>query len=189
MKKGLMTTAKTIDQTLNLNGVLKEVTSIFAGAFFIAFLAQLKIPLQPVPVTMQTFAVFFLGLIQGGKRAACSTLAYLALTSIGAPILSGGSANALWMLSPAGGFLLAFPFAAYVCGKISEIKSESHPLWMLYGLVLAQLVVFSGGACWLAYLFGWQEAIQWGVAPFVFFDAVKLLGAFLAGMAIRKFNF
>lgn len=79
--------------------------------------ATLEIPLSPVPVTLQTLAVMLVAGIAGPRSAALSMLAYLAAGALGAPVFADGGSGVDILLGPTGGFLWAFPVAAWSVGQ------------------------------------------------------------------------
>ena len=98
------------------------------------------IPIGPVPITLQTFAVMLAGAVLGARRGFLAVLLYLALGAIGLPVFSGGAAGLAVFAGPTVGYLVAFPFAAFLTGFIVERLprrsiATSIPLIMLAGLV------------------------------------------------------
>ena len=93
---------------------------VILGGLFLTLGAQIEVPIGIVPVTMHTLAVFLLALFQGSQKAFLSASLYLGLATVGLPVLSGWSVNPLWMVGSCGGYLVAFPLAAYVIGKMVE---------------------------------------------------------------------
>src|SRR6185295_2599469 len=128
--------------------------------------SMVKVPLFPVPFTLQTMAVFIVALTQTPKQAALSCIAYLLAASIGLPVLCGKS-NPLWIAGKCGGYLVAFPLAAFVTAHL--VRSCSP----LVALTVGQLIIYFFGWCWLAPLFSAQEAFLKGVLLFIPSDIVK----------------
>src|SRR5512147_2797212 len=85
-----------------------------------AIAAQLEIPHQPVPYTLQTLAVLLAGGLLGWRNGALSMFLYLAAGIAGAPVFSGAGFGLIRLLGPTGGYLLAFPVAAAVVGWMVE---------------------------------------------------------------------
>ena len=98
---------------------------VVLGSFFMAFLSQLTVPLNPIPMTLQTLAVFLLAMGMGGKKAALSILLYLGEASMGLPVLAGWKSNPLWFFNPSAGYLVGFPFAAFVVGFLLEFRAQA----------------------------------------------------------------
>ncbi len=160
---------------------------ILLGTLYIILLSQVKIPLKPVPVTMQTFAIFTLALFQGSKKGALSSAIYLILATLGLPVFPSLVSDPLWLFDPSAGYMLSFPLSAYIVGKMCEFKSSSSPTWMFLGLLAAQMLTYTIGASWLSMYVGIEQAILFGIYPFILFDGVKILAAFATKMTLKRF--
>ena len=159
---------------------------VLVGGLFLAACAQVSIPLYPIPMTMQTLGVFTLAVMQGGRIASYSVLLYLALISLGLPVLSGGASNAMWFALPSAGYLLAFPIAAYVIGKLISAKEKPSSLWILFSVLMGQVIIFTLGVGVLTRLLSVKESIMVGLTPFLPLEGVKLLMAStLGGLWLR----
>lgn len=155
-----------------------RVGGIAAFALLTALGAFLRLPLPftPVPVTLQTFFVLMAGVYLGGRDGAASQVAYLAVGAIGLPVFAGG-AGAAHLLGPTGGYLLAFPVAAWIVGATVRPGDRlPHALTMF---VVAKLLVFGLGTAWLAYVLGVDagRAIALGVVPFLPGAVLKIAAA------------
>ncbi len=147
------------------------------GSCFLALMSQFAIPLSltPVPVTLQTLAVFLLGGILGGRRGAYSVIAYLIQGCCVLPVFAGGVANPLWILGPQAGFLISFVLAGFLIGKMLELKPEAQIFYIVVALVLGQLVIFALGWSWLSFYVGPTKAFMFGVVPFLSGAALKIM--------------
>jgi biotin transport system substrate-specific component len=148
---------------------------VVIGSLFLALTSLVKIPLHPTPITLQTLAVFMLGLALGSKKGAAACFLYLVEASLGAPVLSGGVSNPLWMAGFSGGFLISFPIAAFVIGFLVE-KIQSKTFLKVLGCVLCgQLCIDLIGLIWLSGFFGVYKAIAVGCVPFLPTMVIKAL--------------
>ncbi|MDB4914032.1 MAG: hypothetical protein JWM95_1676 [Gemmatimonadetes bacterium] len=146
----------------------------------------LPVPRTPVPITLQPLVVVLVGLMLGPVDAVVAMVAYLAAGAAGLPVFSPiGAPGLLRLFGPTGGYLLAYPIAAAVAGKLGAGKTSfvtralaaEAGILMLYLGGLAQLSVLSGSIATAAML---------GVVPFVAVDAVKaLVAAAIAGTRRR----
>lgn len=139
--------------------------ALFSAAL-ITLSSMLRVPLYPVSFTLQTLAIFLIGLTQTPKQAVASVLCYLLWASVGLPVL-GGHANPLWFANKCGGFLIAFPIAAFLIARLRK-----RPLM---ALVCATGVVMTLGWIWLAYFFGAQVAWMKGVLIFLPSEGLKII--------------
>lgn len=109
-----------------------------------------------VPITLQTFGVLLAGTVLGARRGALAVLLYLALGAIGLPVFSGGSAGLAPFAGPSAGYLVAFPFAAFLAGFIVERLprtriATSIPLIFIAGFVSSLVFIHPLGALGLAW--------------------------------------
>ncbi|MBI3004971.1 MAG: biotin transporter BioY [Ignavibacteriales bacterium] len=150
---------------------------VFAFAFFTAVGAQIEIPHQPVPYTMQTFFVLLAGAILGKRNGLISMGIYLGTGLLGLPVFSGAGFGLTRLLGPTGGYLLAFPVAAFVVGYLVSLRT--HFGWTLASMVIGLIIVFTMGTIQLnvVYTHDWNSAFASGFLIFSWWDAVKLFAA------------
>jgi len=150
-----------------------------------AFAAKIAIPLPgtPVPFTLQVVCVVLAGAILGPRLGAASQLGYVSVGAAGAPIFAAGGGLA-YLVGPTGGYLVAFPLAAYVVGTIAG--RAGGPLRLLIALAGGVLAIHAGGAAWLAIVTGdLALALEYGVGPFLLLDVVKVGLALLIAQRVR----
>jgi biotin transport system substrate-specific component len=150
---------------------------VLIGSFFLAIISVFKVPLYPTPMTLQTLGVFLIPLVLGPNKGMLAVAVYLIEATCGWPILSGGGSNPLWILTPNFGFLLSFPLAAFIIGKITHSFSSNHFLKTLAAVVVGQLIICTAGVLGLSCFFGFEKAVAYGVSPFFLAMAVKILAA------------
>jgi biotin transport system substrate-specific component len=179
--------------TLELVGdaAVRRALAVVAFTLMTAFgaYAQVRLPGIPVPITLQTLFVLLSGAMLGPQLGALSQLLYLTAGAAGLPVFAGGIG--VWhLLGPTGGYLVAFPLAAYVTGilvaRVPAERGSMHTLRVVAAVFLGSIVVFVGGAAQLAILTGdAATAIRIGVVPFLAGDAVKVLLAALIAQRLR----
>jgi len=155
---------------------------LIAGAsVFIAIAAQIAVPLphSPVPLTMQPLAVLLVGVVLGSWRGAAAAALYLMEGLGGLPVFAQGHGGVFWLTAgPTAGYLLSYPFAAFVAGWVSERGWGSTIARSIAGMLAALAVIYVGGWSWLAALTGTKAAFAMGIAPFLIADIIKVaLGA------------
>lgn len=164
--------------------------TLAVGALIVALAAQVAIPVpgSPVPVTLQGIAVLLVGGLFGSAVGAGALVLYLVLGAFGLPVFAPTGAPGLArFIGPTGGYLLAFPFAAALVGRIAE----RHRLWRcLFGALVGMAIIHLGGWAQLAILsHSGSRAFLLGTAPFVLQDLLKavVVGAILtrAHLALR----
>jgi biotin transport system substrate-specific component len=161
----------------------REALLVCSGAFFVAALAQVRVPLPftPVPITGQTFAVLLVGAALGSKRGAASLLAYLGMGALGLPFFAGGAAGVKHLLGPTAGYLLGFVVAAWLVGWLAERGLERRLPQALLVFLAGEVAIYLLGVGWLTFVLGsLQKALLAGFFPFLIGDAIKCVAAALA---------
>jgi biotin transport system substrate-specific component len=130
---------------------------------------SIPIPGTVVPFTFQVFAVLLSGVLLGARLGAASQVAYLAAGVAGIPVFAAG-AGAAYLLGPTGGYLLAYPLAAFVAGLLAGPTPVRLALASLAGL----LAIYAGGLSWLSVFGSWDAALALGLRPFLLPDLVKV---------------
>jgi biotin transport system substrate-specific component len=152
-----------------------DVVLVVAGAALTALLAQVAVPLVPVPVTGQTLAVLLVGATLGAARGAISLGLYALLGIVGLPVFSDFGAGLPVVLGPTGGYILGFIASAALVGWLSERAWERQVLKALATFVAGTLVVFAIGLPWLAVALQLDlaQTLNAGLWPFLVGGAIK----------------
>lgn len=153
--------------------------AVLLGTLFLAFASQLQVPLWPVPVTMQTFAVLLVGVCYGWRLGALTVMAWLGEAALGLPVLAGGVGGLPAFVGPTAGYLFAFPLCAAFSGWLAQCGWNGHrPALAFVNLFVSSLMCLGFGAAWLALLLDPSQAIALGVTPFLIGAVLKsALGA------------
>jgi biotin transport system substrate-specific component len=163
-----------------------HLAGVAAFALLMAACAQISVPMAPVPMTLQTFAVLLAGAVLGGWWGAGSVLLYLAMAAAGLPVLADGGSGLARLAGPTAGYLFAFPVAALVAGELGRRPRFRRPVAEAGLMVSAHLLILALGAGWLAISIGWREALADGFAPFLIGAAVKSAAVVLCATALRR---
>jgi biotin transport system substrate-specific component len=147
---------------------------ILGGSLFIALMAQISFNIGPVPITGQTFAVLLIGALFGSKRGALTILAYLAQGVMGLPVFAGGAATVAVFAGPTAGYLIGFVPAAYLVGWLAERGWDRKAHTTAVAMLLGNLVIYTFGLIWLSTLVGGQNALAFGLYPFIIGDLLKI---------------
>jgi biotin transport system substrate-specific component len=164
---------------------------VIVFSLFIAACAQFAIHIGPIPITGQTFAVLLTGMLLGSRLGAAAVIAYLIEGAIGLPFFAGGGAGLLRFFGPTGGYLVAFPAAAFITGAFAEHGWDKRYLTAVAAMAIGSTVIFLGGWAWFAVLTNTPPvaAFKLAVAPFLLGDVIKIaLGAAVlpTGWALLK---
>ncbi len=165
----------TLTSTATLRPTRTTVVGIFGFALAVAAASQIAIPLPwtPVPVTLQPMLVILAGMWLGPAAGATSMLLYLAAGAVGLPVFTPmGAPGIARFFGPTGGYLIAYPAAAWVAGVLNRRASTIMTRWL--AAVAGIAVIFFGGLAQLTLLsHSVTRAIQLGITPFAAFDLVK----------------
>lgn len=159
---------------------------VFAGSLVLAASAQITVPMWPVPMTMQSFAVVLIGALCGWRLAGATVLAYLAEAFMGFPFLAGGAGGPAPFVGPTAGYLMAFPVAAMATGWLAERGFTRNIALGFVAMVAGHAIIFAGGLMWLAAVMGLEQAILVGFTPFVVGMLVKSGLAATVSRALAK---
>jgi biotin transport system substrate-specific component len=168
------------------NAQAVRLASVLFMTVLTAAAAQVSAPLPftPVPFTFQPMIVLLSGLVLGSRLGAASQVLYLAAGVAGLPVFAGSIAlppGALRLLGPTGGYLLAYPLAAFVTGGLAERGFDRRYVRSFLAMLAGLVIIYAGGAAWLGLVsragtaaIGLPAAFVAGVAPFVVPDLIKL---------------
>ena len=184
--------AKTAIQTVNPPQergleVARQIALVLGATLFVALCAHITIPLMPltpVPLTVQNFGVLVVGLLLGSRRGFAAMMLYLVEGMAGLPVFSPtGPGGVLQIFGPTGGFLLAYPFVAFVAGYLFERSARSFARAAVSAL-LAEALLFVGGLSWLYVLtHSLAKAAYLGLYWFIAAEVMKVM--FAAAVATR----
>ena len=164
--------------------LLGEKRSVIAQIGWITFFsaltamgAQIQIPHQPVPFTLQTFFVLLGAAFLGSRNGSFSQLLYLGVGLVGLPVFSAAGFGVARLFGPTGGYLLSFPVASLLVGYLVRLRRGYG--WTLGAMFLGLVVIFACGATFLNlfYLHNLGQALANGFLIFSFWDVLKLAAA------------
>jgi len=178
-----MELSKNISQTV----IIKSLFAIILGSIALTISAKIKIPFYPVPMTMQTFVVLFLGLSLGYKIGLASVSLYLLEGIMGLPVFSNSpekGVGLIYFTGPTMGYLIGFLTATFLASKIN---SKDNFLFILLKLILATSTIYILGLFWLGTLIGWDKPIfELGAKPFLLAEIFKIIILTLLAKKIIK---
>lgn len=165
---------------------------LFCLRFFaaiVAVCAQISFQIGPVPFTLQVFAIFLASLILPPKYAFLSLLVYDLLGAVGVPVFAGFSGGLSKFIGPTGGYLIAFPIAAFVISYINTKKPLKNEIAnSILALILGLAIIYIIGFLYLSWAahMTLKQAFAAGVLPFIIPDIIKLAIAYLIARAIKS---
>lgn len=171
---------------LNQRSITWQIMAVIAGTLLLTLSSYIEVPIVPVPMTMQTYAVVLIGALYGWRLGAITVLAWLAQALAGLPVLAGGSGGSLAFIGSTAGYLFAFPVAAALVGWLAERGWNGRRIGLAFMAMLAgHAICLLFGAMWLATLIGLEPAIAAGVTPFLLGAVLK---SALAAATLKVFR-
>lgn len=166
---------------IRANRVAYRVALVVGASLFVSICARVSVPLPftPVPLTLANFAVLVVGLTLGSRAGFAALALYLAEGAMGLPVFSpAGPGGVAQLLGPTGGYLMAYPFVAFVAGFIAERGNKTF-LRFAVASVTAEILLFISGVSWLAAVAHTDasQAAQFALYPFVFAEVMKVTAA------------
>ncbi|MCP2637038.1 biotin transporter BioY [Microbacterium sp. HD4P20] len=154
---------------------------VIAGAAIVALLAQVEIPLWPVPITGQTLGVIVVGAALGAWRGAAALTTYMLAGLAGLPVFAGFTGTIAAVAKPSFGFVIGFIFAAFLAGWFAQRAWDRRPVLAFAGFAAASVVPFLFGIPYMAFILNallgldlsFLEILQAGLFPFIVGGLVK----------------
>ena len=156
--------------------IIKSLLAIVIGSIALTISAKIKIPFYPVPMTMQTFVVLFLGISLGYKIGLATIGLYLIEGIAGLPVFSNSpekGVGLLYFTGPTMGYLIGFLFATFLAGFFNYNKNIFYNFCKI---ILSVSSIYILGVIWLGILIGWDKPLlELGVLPFLLAELFKML--------------
>jgi len=167
--------------------LLRYLFIALIGSILLAISSKIKIPFYPVPMTMQTFVVLFIGIAFGWRLGLATVTLYLFEGIIGLPVFSGTPEKGLGLIyftGPTMGYLIGFLVAVYLSGKFTY---DNNLIKNFLKLTFAISFIYFLGMIWLGNFIGWEKPIfKLGAQPFLLAELFKILITTLAIKHIKK---
>jgi biotin transport system substrate-specific component len=176
-----------LTKNLTQNKLIKFLLIMVLGSMALTISAKIKIPFYPVPMTMQTFVVLFIGISFGYKVGLATVCLYLIEGIAGLPVFSNSPEKGIGLIyftGPTMGYLIGFLTACFLASKI---KVEDNVLMVLIKLIIAASTIYILGLIWLGIVIGWDKPIfALGAKPFLLAELFKILILTLIAKQILK---
>ena len=148
------------------------------GTLVLTLSAKTKVVLGPVDMSLQTLAIFLIAASFGMRLGVATLLLYMAQGAMGFPVFQSTPEKGIgiaYMLGSTGGFLVGFVVMAAIVGWAADRFWDRNPFKLLGAMLVAEVVMMAMGYSWLAMLIGAEKAWQFGVAPFIVPDLIKVV--------------
>jgi len=159
----------------NQSKLLSSVILIFTGTIFLTLSAKIAVPFYPVPMTLQTLVVLFIGLTYGRILAPLTLLLYLFQGAIGLPVFANGG-GVVYLVGPTGGYLVGFFIAVIILSNLSNLGWSRNYILSLISLIIGSLAIFSCGLLQLSIVLNKSilESMLLGLTPFIYGEIFKI---------------
>jgi biotin transport system substrate-specific component len=156
---------------------VRQVGLVIGFSLLMALSAQIVIPVGVVPYTGQTFVVLLAGALLGSRLGAIAMITYLVEGATGLPFFQGGHGGLLYLMGPTGGYLIAFPAAAFITGAFAEHGWDRKFITAAAAMAIGSLVIMFSGWLWFSLVMKTSPAVTFLVTVLKFIpgDIAKIL--------------
>jgi len=161
----------------NATRIATQILLAIAGSALLAISAKTKVPLGPVDLSLQSLVVLLIGAAYGMRLGVATVLLYLVEGAYGLPVFQGTPEKGLglaYMVGPTGGYLAGFVVMAAIAGWAADRGLDRNPVKFFGALLTGEVIMMVMGFAWLAMLIGADKSWQFGVAPFIIPDLIKV---------------
>ena len=168
-----------------LSSKISKLGFFLLGIILLSVSSKISIPFYPVPMTLQTFVVYFIAASMG-MVGFYSTLSYVILGLIGLPIFAAGGGFG-YMMSPTFGFLYGMVLASFVIAYFSKNLFNKNLLKVTFSILIGAAIIFVCGLSHLAGFIGFEKSIKAGLYPFIYSELLKIaLAISISYLLIKK---
>ncbi|MBP1754862.1 MAG: putative rane protein [Firmicutes bacterium] len=175
-----------INKTQRISTLDLVMTAMFTA--ILCVMAQISIPVQPVPFTLSIFALFLIGALLTPRYAFLAAFVYLLLGAFGVPVFAGFKGGLTSLTGMTGGYLMAYPLMTLITALSYKLGKKHKLITMGIGMTLSLILCYLIGTLWFTFLSGktFYVALTLCVFPFVLFDVIKIVLALSISVIIRK---
>lgn len=182
----LKTASKKEISPLKVTSIVRNTGVVIGGTLLLALASKISIPFEPVPITMQSMAVFFIGMMFGARMAAATLLCYIAELACGLPFASGFKTGLPLLFGPTGGYVFGWLLAAIVSGALVERGWGKTPVGCFFSQILGSIPMYGLGLVFLSQFVGLKASFDLGFTPFILGDILKISALSLIVPFLRK---
>ncbi len=157
----------------NINSNFLIITLILFGSILLAISAKVQVPFWPVPMTMQTFVIFLIGMTYSIRLSFATVAFYLFQGAIGLPVFAAGGGIA-YLVGPTAGYLYGMLFASIVISYLANLGFSKTYFKAVLCLLIGSVIIFSFGIIYLGYIIGFEKALAVGLLPFIPSELFKI---------------
>ena len=157
----------------NINSNFLIITLMLFGSILLAISAKVQVPFWPVPMTMQTFVIFLIGMTYSVRLSFATVAFYLFQGAIGLPVFAAGGGVA-YLVGPTAGYLYGMLFASIVISYLANLGFSKTYFKATVSLLIGSAIIFSFGIIYLGYIIGFEKAVAAGLLPFIPSELFKI---------------
>jgi len=157
----------------NINSNLINILLALFGTFLLAISSKVQLPFWPVPMTMQTFVIFLIGMTYGVRLSFATVALYLFEGAAGLPVFASGGGIA-YLIGPTAGYLYGMLFASVAISYLANLGFSKTYFKATLSLVAGSIIIFSIGIIYLGSIIGYEKAIAAGLFPFIPSELFKI---------------
>jgi len=162
------------------------VAALVVGVALMAWSAQISIPIQPVPITLQSYVLITLAALMGWRFGGLTVAIYVFAGLMGLPVFSGGRSGLDMLKGPSGGYIVGFLVTALLVGWLQETWARLKPLPLFGVLALGHLLLMVIGTGWLATKVGLAAALEKSFLPLLPGAVVKTVAALATVILVER---
>ena len=168
-----------------INIYLKNIILVFLGTILLSISSKVQVPFWPVPMTMQTFVVFLIGMTYGVRLSFATVALYLFEGAAGLPVFASGGGIA-YLIGPTAGYLYGMLLASIAISYLANLGFSKTYFKAVISLVIGSIIIFALGIIYLGSIIGFQNAITAGLLPFIPSELFKIALAVALIPTIQK---
>ena len=171
--KNNSTLIKNLLSDFRINIYFQNISLMLIGTLILAFSSKVQVPFWPVPMTMQTFVIFLIGMTYGVRLSFATVTLYLLEGAAGLPVFASGGGIA-YLTGPTAGYLYGMTIAAGIVGYLAEKNFNDSYIKSLISLLIATSIIFIVGVGYLGSVIGYEKALAGGLYPFLPSELFKI---------------
>ena len=157
----------------NINTNLLNIILVLFGTLLLAISSKVQVPFWPVPMTMQTFVVFLIGMTYGVRLSFATVAVYLLEGAVGLPVFASGGGFS-YLLGPTAGYLYGMLFASVAISYFANLGFSKTYFKSALSLIVGSIIIFTFGIIYLGSIIGYEKAIAGGLLPFIPSELFKI---------------
>jgi biotin transport system substrate-specific component len=153
-----------------------KIVLILLGSVLLTIASKVSIPLYPVPLTLQTLAIFFIGTTYGSSLALATLAFHISLFALGLPVLAGPKLGLAALYGPTAGYIAGWFFAVGISGVFIERGWGRSIIGSIFAQIIGTLPIYAFGLMVLSHFVGgYEKALAVGFYPFILGDSLKII--------------